>query len=299
MEKIPSKEEKESRPSINPLSFLTSSGDSLEAYLAAVKNTQMLSREEEYEMGVKSFSQGDKDAIEGLVLGNLRFVIHIARSYMGYGLPLQELIQEGNVGLIQAARRFDPHRGVRFISFAVYWIKAEIHEYILRNWRIVKIATTKPQRKLFFNLRRNKKSLSWLTEEEIASIAKDLNVKPVEVREMEGRLMGGDVPFDVDETDDDETSTAPSEYLADDSMNPELLAETETRQQKLQGALIKAIKYLDSRSLDIIQRRWLNNKKVTRGQLAKEYKVSVERIRQIEESAFVSLRKNLSKFEDF
>lgn len=259
----------------------------------------MLSREEEYSLGERSFSEADRDAIEGLVIGNLRFVIHIARSYKGYGLPLQELIQEGNLGLIQAARRFDPHRGVRFISFAVYWIKAEIHEYILRNWRIVKIATTKPQRKLFFNLRRSKKSLSWLTEAEINSIAKDLNVKPVEVREMEGRLMGGDVPFDVDETDEDESSTAPAEYLADNSMNPETLVETENRQQKLQGALIQAIKYLDSRSLDIIQRRWLNDKKVTRDQLAKEYKVSVERIRQIEESAFVSLRKNLSKFEDF
>lgn len=299
MEKIPSNEERESRPKVNPLSLLGPSGDSLNVYLAAVKETQMLSREEEYSLGERSFSEADRDAIEGLVIGNLRFVIHIARSYKGYGLPLQELIQEGNLGLIQAARRFDPHRGVRFISFAVYWIKAEIHEYILRNWRIVKIATTKPQRKLFFNLRRSKKSLSWLTEAEINSIAKDLNVKPVEVREMEGRLMGGDVPFDVDETDEDESSTAPAEYLADNSMNPETLVETENRQQKLQGALIQAIKYLDSRSLDIIQRRWLNDKKVTRDQLAKEYKVSVERIRQIEESAFVSLRKNLSKFEDF
>lgn len=299
MEKIPPNKEMKSRTGANPLSLLASSGGNLNYYLAAVKETRMLSREEEYQLGVQSFDKGDEDAVQALVLGNLRFVIHIARSYTGYGLPLQELVQEGNIGLIQAAKRFDPHRGVRFISFAVYWIKAEIHEYILRNWRIVKIATTKPQRKLFFNLRRNKKSLAWLTEAEIASIAKDLKVKPIEVREMEGRLMGGDVPFDLDESEEDESASAPAEYLSDDSMNPESLVEAENRQVKLKDALVKAVKYLDSRSLDIIQRRWLSNKKVTRDQLAKEYKVSVERIRQIEESAFISIRKNLSKFEDF
>ena len=291
--------ERKSKGEVNPLSLLKSSAEDPYNYVNTVKRTKILTREEEYKLGVRSFEQGDTQAAQALVLGHLRFVIHIARSYNGYGLPLQELIQEGNVGLMQAARRYDPHRGVRFISFAVYWIKAEIHEYILRNWRIVKVATTKPQRKLFFNLRSKKKSLSSLTEQEITAIAEDLNVKPAEVREMEKRMTSDDVPFDVEDKDDDKPSFSPSEYMADDTMNPEILIEKENRQKQMKVFLAKAVQRLDTRSIDVIRRRWFNEKKATREELAKDYGISIERIRQIEEKAFASIRKNLHRFEDF
>ena len=292
-------EEKESKVSTDPLSLLKSSGEGPGSYLEAVKRTKILTREEEYKLGVQSFDQGDRESARALVRGHLRFVIHIARTYNGYGLPLQELIQEGNVGLMQAARKYDPHRGVRFISFAVYWIKAEIHEYILRNWRIVKIATTKPQRKLFFNLRSKKKSLSSLTKEETHAIAKDLNVKPAEVREMEGRLLGDDVPFDAGDGDDDGPSFSPSEYVADDTLSPEILVEKEYRQKQMKVLLAKAVQRLDTRSIDIIRRRWFGETKETREELAKDYGISVERIRQIEERAFTAIKKSLHRFEDF
>ena len=263
---------------------------SLDAYLERVSRIAILSREEERALAERFRSEDDLDAARQLVLAHLRFVVHIARGYSGYGLPIGDLIQEGNVGLMKAVKRFDPDQNVRLVSFAVHWIRAEIHEYVLRNWRLVKIATTKAQRKLFFNLRRMKKNLSWLSAEETAAVARDLGVSPGEVTEMEKRLAARDLSFDPAPETDDEEAYSPAAYLAAPGADPaeavESVDSAESSEQHLRGALGR----LDARSRDIVQRRWMTDNKATLHELADEYGVSAERIRQIEVSALGKLR---------
>lgn len=264
---------------------------SLESYISAVNQIAILSREEEIELGQKVFDNNDLEAAHRLVTSHLRFVVYVARSYAGYGLPVGDLIQEGNIGLMKAVKRFDPSHKVRLVSFAVHWIRAEIHEYILKNWRILKVATTKAHRKLFFNLRKNKKRLGWLRGPEIAKIAKDLDVKPEVVVEMESRLHGQDVCFDLpmDESDEDNTFS-PQAWLTNSSPTPEDILEKETRDDKNHNLLFKGLDKLDERSLDIIESRWLQDKKATLHQLAAKYGVSAERIRQLEAVALKKLK---------
>lgn len=264
---------------------------SLESYINAVNQIAILSREEEIELGLKVFDDNDFEAAHRLVTSHLRFVIYVARSYAGYGLPVGDLIQEGNIGLMKAVKRFDPSHKVRLVSFAVHWIRAEIHEYILKNWRILKVATTKAHRKLFFNLRKNKKRLGWLRGPEIAKIAKDLDVKPEVVVEMESRLHGQDVCFDLPMDDSDEDNTfSPQAWLTNSSPSPEDVLEKETRDDKNHNLLFKGLDKLDERSLDIIESRWLQDKKATLHQLAAKYGVSAERIRQLEAVALKKLK---------
>ncbi|MFT5425266.1 MAG: RNA polymerase sigma-32 factor [Gammaproteobacteria bacterium] len=259
---------------------------SLESYFQSVNKVPMLSAEEERSLAERYREQGDIEAARQLVMSHLRFVVKVARGYSGYGLPQADLIQEGSVGLMKAVKRFDPTVGVRLVSFAVHWIRAEMHEYILRNWKIVKIATTKAQRKLFFNLRSSKKRLAWLNKDEIDSVAKDLGVKPQEVVEMEKRLSNYDLSFDGSVADDDGISFTPAAYLENKSQGPEEELEiTQLEDIKLE-ALSTAMKQLDKRSKDIVSKRWLSDKKLTLHQLADEYGVSAERIRQLEKSAF-------------
>jgi RNA polymerase sigma-32 factor len=254
-------------------------GANLNAYIQGTATVPMLSVEE------------DLDAARRLVMSHLRFVVHIARSYSGYGLPLADLIQEGNVGLMKAVRRFNPEKGVRVVSFAVHWIKAEIHEFILRNWRIVKIATTKSQRKLFFNLRSAKKQLQWLTADEAKAVADDLGVEVKDVMEMEMRLTARDSAFDAPADEDDDTvAYAPALYLEDKGADPAQLVESENYEGDNNLRLAEAVKALDERSQDILQRRWLDDKKATLHQLADEYGVSAERIRQLEKNAMKKVR---------
>jgi len=263
---------------------------SLDAYLDRVGRIPVLTREEERALAERFRSGGDLDAARELVLAHLRFVVHIARGYSGYGLPVGDLIQEGNVGLMKAVKRFDPSLNVRLVSFAVHWIRAEIHEYVLRNWRLVKIATTKAQRKLFFNLRRLKKNLAWLSAEETAAVAHDLGVTPGEVTEMEKRLAARDLSFDPTPEADDEELYSPAAYLpapdADPAEQVEDAESADESSQRLRGAL----KRLDARSRDIVQRRWMSEDKATLHELADKYRVSAERIRQIESSALGKLR---------
>ncbi len=264
---------------------------SLESYISAVNQIAILSREEEIELGLKVFENNDLEAAHRLVTSHLRFVVYVARSYAGYGLPVGDLIQEGNIGLMKAVKRFDPSHKVRLVSFAVHWIRAEIHEYILKNWRILKVATTKAHRKLFFNLRKNKKRLGWLRGPEIAKIAKDLDVKPEVVVEMESRLHGQDVCFDMpmDENDEDNTFS-PQAWLTNSSPSPEDILEKETRDDKNHNLLFKGLDKLDERSLDIIESRWLQDKKATLHQLADKYGISAERVRQLEAVALKKLK---------
>ncbi len=265
---------------------------SMESYISAAFQLPMLSAEEEHELAVRWRDHKDLEAARQLVLSHLRFVVRIARGYSGYGLPQNDLIQEGTVGLMKAVRRFDPDMGVRLVSFAVHWIKAEIHEYILRNWRIVKVATTKAQRKLFFNLRSAKKRLGWFSQEEIEGVAEDLGVKPETVIEMEARLSSHDVAFDpLEAEEDDHTAFTPSAYLADLREEPSRRLEAEDSEQHAHELLTQALEQLDERSRDILQRRWLNEQKETLHELAAEYGVSAERIRQIEKAAMKKLRK--------
>lgn len=259
---------------------------SLENYIQSVNKIPMLSAEEERSLAERYSEQGDLKAARQLVMSHLRFVVKVARGYSGYGLPQADLIQEGSIGLMKAVKRFDPAVGVRLVSFAVHWIRAEIHEYILRNWKIVKIATTKAQRKLFFNLRSSKKRLAWLNKNEIDSVAKDLGVKPQEVIEMEKRLSSHDISFDNSETDDDAPSFSPVAYLEDKRQGPEEELETAQLKGIKLEALSEAMDKLDKRSKDIVNKRWLSGKKQTLHQLADEYGVSAERIRQLEKSAF-------------
>jgi RNA polymerase sigma-32 factor len=262
---------------------------SIEAYVQAVGRFPILSAEEERELATRYRESEDLDAARGLVLSHLRLVVSIARGYLGYGLPHADLIQEGNVGLMKAVKRFDPTRGVRLVSFAIHWIKAEIHEYILRNWRIVKLATTKAQRKLFFNLRSMKSGLAPLTQEEIARVAAELKVKPAEVAEMETRLAGQEVAF---EADDDEDVYAPVHYLADQDAEPSLVLETLESERNRTTGLAHALETLDARSRRIIEARWLREKDAaTLHDLAAEFKVSAERIRQIEAKALDKMRR--------
>lgn len=266
-------------------------GANLAAYVQAVSAIPMLSAEREKALAEKLFYEEDVDSARELVLAHLRFVVHIARSYSGYGLPEADLIQEGNVGLMKAVKRFDPEKGVRLVSFAVHWIKAEMHEYILRNWRIVKVATTKAQRKLFFNLRSAKKSLAWLTPEETSAIAADLGVEEAEVQRMEGRLASRDVAFDMpNDADDDDAWQAPQNYLEDHSTDPALAVESEDFRQDSEGRLHTALAELDARSRDIVARRWLAEQKATLHELAAEHGVSAERIRQLETNAMKKLK---------
>ncbi|MBR9805566.1 RNA polymerase sigma factor RpoH [bacterium] len=275
---------------------LLTPGANLNAYMQTVNSVPVLSLEREQDLARRLAFENDLDAARELVLAHLRFVVHIAKSYVGYGLPLGDLIQEGNVGLMKAVKRFDPERGVRLVSFAVHWVKAEIHEYVLRNWRIVKVATTKAQRKLFFNLRSAKKRLSWLSNDEANAIANDLGVSAKEVREMEGRLTAADLCFDApSDSDDEREQHAPVHYLEDHSVNPELLVETEEQADNNLAGLHLALDQLDERSRDILASRWLGDeKKATLHELAAKYDVSAERIRQLEKNAMAKLKASLS-----
>jgi len=268
---------------------------SIDAYIQAVNTFPMLSEEEERQLARRLRNQDDLDAAWRMVTSHLRFVVRIARGYLGYGLPLPDLVQEGNIGLMKAVKRFDPEQGVRLVSFAVHWIRAEIHEFILRNWRIVKVATTKAQRKLFFNLRKSKKRLGWMNQDEVNAVAADLGVKPETVLEMERRLSSHDVAFDapVDADDEDAASFAPAAYLEDHSHDPATLIEANDWEQDSHSRLGVALAALNERSRDIVTRRWLNDEKATLQELASEYGVSVERIRQIEQQAMKKLRSAL------
>ena len=261
---------------------------SLDHYIQAVRAVPVLSKEEEFDLATRLHENNDLEAAQRLILSHLRFVVHIARGYTGYGLPLGDLVQEGNVGLMKAVKRFDPKVGVRLVSFAVHWIRAEIHEYVLKNWRLVKVATTKAQRKLFFNLRKAKSSLGWLSSEETQAVAEDLGVSPAEVTRMERRLSGRDVSYDGSPTDEDEY--APVAYLPSPDSDPADVVEEADWEADSRRRLGHALAALDERSRDIVQRRWLVEKKATLHQLAAEYKVSAERIRQIEANAIRKLK---------
>jgi len=263
---------------------------SLDAYVERVSSLPVLSREEEIELAERFHRDNDLDAARTLVLSHLRFVVHVARGYMGYGLPVGDLIQEGNVGLMKAVKRFDPSVGVRLVSFAVHWIRAEIHEYVLRNWRLVRVATTKAQRKLFFNLRRMKKNLAWLSEDETQAVARDLGVEPREVREMEQRLSARDLSFDPSPADDEESVYSPAAYLPAEGADPAVEVEQAEWEDANAQSLAGALEQLDARSRRIIETRWLAEDKLTLHDLADEFGVSAERVRQVEAQALKKLR---------
>lgn len=266
---------------------------SIGAYVQSVNSFSKLSAEEEKELAERLFYKGDLEAAKKLVISHLRFVAYIAKSYSGYGLPQADLIQEGNVGLMKAVKRFDPTVGVRLVSFAVHWIKAEIHEYVIRNWRVVKIATTKAQRKLFFNLRKSKKRLGWFKKEEVEAVAKELNVSTKDVLEMESRLNAQDQPFDLGVDDDEDNHFVPMHYLEDKNTNIELEVEQENTDSYTKNKLYSALSTLDSRSQDILSSRWLNEPKATLHDLAKRYNISAERVRQLEANALKKIKSNM------
>ena len=264
---------------------------SLDAYVERVSSIPVLSREEELELAKRFHDHQDLEAARLLVLSHLRFVVHVARGYMGYGLPVADLIQEGNVGLMKAVKRFDPDMGVRLVSFAIHWIRAEIHEFVIRNWRLVRVATTKAQRKLFFNLRRMKKNLAWLSDEETNAVANELGVEPREVREMEQRLAARDLSFDpAPDADEEDGVGSPSLYLPAPDLDPAATVEHEEWEGAVSDSLTAAINTLDERSREIVKARWLAEDKRTLQDLADEYGVSAERIRQIEATAIGKLR---------
>ena len=270
-------------------------GQNLEAYLSSVQNIAILTPEEEKRLAEDLYYRNDLEAARQLVMAHLRFVVHIARGYSGYGLPQADLIQEGNVGLMKAVRKFNPEVGVRLISFAVHWIKSEMHEYIIKNWKIVKVATTKAQRKLFFNLRSQKKELIWLTDEEIKTISNELGVDEKSVKEMESRLSSSDMSFDPPtEASDDEASFTPSGFLADETKDPADLIEKENSEEHSHELLHKALSALDPRSKEILIDRWLQDQKLTLHELADKYGVSAERIRQIEKAAMEKVKSYVS-----
>ena len=271
-------------------------GSNLNAYIQGTSSIPILSADEEKSLGESLFYNEDLDSARKLVMAHLRFVVHIARSYNGYGLPLGDLIQEGNVGLMKAVRRFNPEKGVRLVSFAVHWIKAEIHEFILKNWRIVKVATTKAQRKLFFNLRSSKKELEWLSADEAKAIACDLDVELKDVMEMEKRLSSHDTAFDAYSDDDDESAAySPSAYLSSGEVGPAEAIESLDLQSDNNMRLQNAIEGLDERSQMILQKRWLDEKKLTLHELADQYGVSAERIRQLEKNAMACLKRQMQQ----
>lgn len=264
------------------------------SYIAKIGSTAILSSEEEKVLATRLIESNDLGAAKQLIMSQLRFVVHIARGYSGYGLPLADLIQEGNLGLMKAVKRFDPEKGVRLISFAVHWIRAEIHEYVIRNWRIVKVATTKAQRKLFFKLRSSKKRLSWFNPEEVNQVASDLGVKPEVVLEMESRMSGQDTSFDLPvSSQNEENSSSPSDYIFEEGRTPEQLLVEEDQRDNQHDMLFAGMSNLDDRSQDILRRRWLNDEgKATLQELATEYGVSPERIRQIEKNAMNKLKQS-------
>jgi len=267
------------------------SSGSLDQFIQNAQAFPMLTAEEEREYGYRLSEHGDLEAAQKLIMSHLRFVIRIARGYQGYGLPMADLVQEGNVGLMKAVKRFSPDHNVRLVSFAVHWIRAEIHEYVLKNWRIVKVATTKAQRKLFFNLRSSKKRLGWFTQEEVEGVAKDLGVKPETVLEMESRLSNYDMAFDATSDDDDDAMIAPSTYLASPTHDPAQQLESSDWQQQRSDALSESLQTLDERSRDILMSRWMNDdNKATLHELAAKYGVSAERIRQLEKNAMKKIR---------
>ncbi|WP_392552371.1 RNA polymerase sigma factor RpoH [Orbus wheelerorum] len=264
----------------------------IESYLRMINTYPMLTAEEEKELGEKLYYHDDVDAARQLILSHLRFVAHIARGYSGYGLPQADLIQEGNIGLMKAVRRFNPEMGVRLVSFAVHWVKAEIHEYVLKNWRIVKVATTKAQRKLFFNLRKSKKRLGWFSYDEVGMVADELGVTRKDVLEMESRMSAQDMSFDIDSDDDDNSIVAPSLYLEDSNSDFSKSIENDNWENDATDKLHDALSQLDERSQDIIKARWLDadDSKSTLQQLATKYSVSAERVRQLEKNALQKLR---------
>ena len=265
---------------------------SFDAYVDAVSRIPVLSREEESELATRFRRDDDLDAARQLVLSHLRFVVHIARGYHGYGLPLGDLVQEGNVGLMKAVKRFDPERGVRLVSFAVHWIRAEIHEYVLRNWRLVKVATTKAQRKLFFNLRKYKRRLGWLSAEETQAVARDLGVSASEVTEMERRLASRDLSYDpAPDADEEEESYSPSAYLPAPDADPAVAVERAEWDDDVTDKVAHAMSQLDARSQAVLRARWMTDQKATLHELADQFGVSAERIRQIEANAIKKLRK--------
>ncbi len=269
---------------------------SLDAYIQEVNKIPMLSLEEEQDLANRYREDDDLEAARRLVLAHLRFVVHVAKGYAGYGLQLGDLIQEGNIGLMKAVKRFDPDRGVRLVSFAVHWIRAEMHEFILRNWRIVKVATTKAQRKLFFNLRNSKKRLGWLNMDEVNTVAADLGVKPEVVLEMESRLSGQDIGFELsaDADDDDRRRVAPAAFLESPADSPDLVAEADDLESHNNELLYQGLSELDERSQDIIRSRWLEDDKATLQELADRYGVSAERVRQLEANAMNKMRASIS-----
>ena len=268
---------------------------SLEAYISIVNQTPVLSREEERELAYRFQNENDLDAARKLILSQLRFVVHIARTYSGYGLPLADLIQEGNIGLMKAVKKFNPDRGTRLVTYAVHWIRSEIHEFVFNNWKIVKVATTKAQRKLFFKLRNAKKSIGWLTNDEKKLIAKDLGVKPTDVATMEQRFASVDMPYDLGHTDSDEDYISPAGFLPSPDSDPSSIVENDNWLQGKKEQLSSALEGLDKRSKEILMSRWLTDEKVTLKELAKQYQVSIERIRQIEEEAIQELREYLTE----
>lgn len=263
---------------------------SLEAYLLHVNQIPMLTQEEELELARKLQKDNDLASAKRLILSHLRYVARVAKGYLGYGLPLADLIQEGNIGLMKAVKRFNPEIGVRLVTFAMHWIKAEIHEFILRNWRIVKVATTKAQRKLFFNLRHLKKHLGWMSHREVLEVAKDLGVKPETVREMEKRLSTSDASFDAHPDEEEDGGFAPAGFLEDHQFNPARQLENSDWQVQSSDSIHQALAMLDERSQDIIRSRWLNEHKLTLQDLANKYQISAERVRQLEKNAMTKLR---------
>ncbi|WP_386695015.1 RNA polymerase sigma factor RpoH [Lonepinella sp. MS14435] len=266
----------------------------LEGYIRAANEYPMLTADEEKELAERLYYKEDLEAAKALILSHLRFVIHVARGYSGYGLPQADLIQEGNIGLMKAVKRFNPEVGVRLVSFAVHWIKAEIHEYVLRNWRIVKVATTKAQRKLFFNLRKTKQRLGWFNENEVDLVANELGVSKQDVIEMESRMTGADVGFDLPNDESEEETFAPSMYLEDKSSNFAAELENENFENQAVDQLTVAMESLDERSQDIIKARWLDDNKATLHDLAAKYNISAERVRQLETNALKKLKSAVS-----
>ena len=265
----------------------------LAGFIRAANAAPLLSVEQEQALATRFHSNNDLDAAKELILSHLRFVIRVAKGFAGYGLPVADLVQEGNIGLMKAVKTFDPNRGVRLVSFANHWIKAEIYDYVIKNWKIVKVATTKAQRKLFFNLRKSRKNLEWLTADETSKLAKDLDVPVATVTEMEKRLTGKDVAFDTGHDDEDEFSASPAGYLPDMRYNPEEIAMQKSESDHLDKNISIAMNNLDERSRDILQRRWLSESKTTLTELAEDYGISAERIRQIERTAMDQMKNHL------
>ena len=272
---------------------ILSPGASLDAYTRVVGTIPVLTKEWERELAERLHRDDDVDAARELVMAHLRFVVYVARSYSGYGLSEADLIQEGNVGLMKAVRRFDPGYGVRLVSFAVHWIKAEIHEFILKNWRIVKVATTKSQRKLFFNLRSTRKRIGWMNEQEVQDVARDLGVEPEEVRRMENRLSAQDEAFDLEPGDED--GFAPAQYLTAPGLDPASIVEADNESVTKTRSLTQALLTLDDRTREIMKRRWLAEKKATLHELGKEFSVSAERVRQLEQIALKKLKEGIDQ----